>query len=127
MDPITRLNAALEGRYRIGRELGEGRMTTVELVDDLTKEEGAVELLRLRDELDALDGKPRPIAPSARWLGVLTVPLLIAIWMIEPPLLVFYAAFVLGMPLLSALFTWDLRLRRRREILSRIRHMEDPQ
>ena len=23
-DPITRLNAALEGRYRIERELGEG-------------------------------------------------------------------------------------------------------
>ncbi len=26
MDPITRLNAALEGRYRIERELGEGGM-----------------------------------------------------------------------------------------------------
>jgi len=25
-DPITRLNAALEGRYAIERELGEGRM-----------------------------------------------------------------------------------------------------
>ncbi len=25
-DPITRLNAALEGRYRIESELGEGRM-----------------------------------------------------------------------------------------------------
>ncbi len=25
-DPITRLNAALEGRYQIERELGEGRM-----------------------------------------------------------------------------------------------------
>ncbi len=25
-DPITRLNAALEGRYRIERELGEGRL-----------------------------------------------------------------------------------------------------
>ena len=25
-NPITRLNAALEGRYRIGRELGEGGM-----------------------------------------------------------------------------------------------------
>ena len=24
-DPVTRLNAALEGRYRIERELGEGR------------------------------------------------------------------------------------------------------
>ena len=25
-DPITRLNAAIEGRYRIERELGEGGM-----------------------------------------------------------------------------------------------------
>ena len=25
-DPITRLNAALEGRYRIEREIGERRM-----------------------------------------------------------------------------------------------------
>ena len=28
-DPITRLNAALEGRSRIERELGEGGMATV--------------------------------------------------------------------------------------------------
>jgi hypothetical protein len=28
-DPITRLNAALEGRYFIERELGEGGMATV--------------------------------------------------------------------------------------------------
>jgi hypothetical protein len=26
-DPITRLNAALEGRYRIERELGGGRLS----------------------------------------------------------------------------------------------------
>ena len=28
-DPVTRLNAALEGRYQIERVLGEGGMATV--------------------------------------------------------------------------------------------------
>ncbi len=37
-DPITRLNAALEGRYAIERELSEGRMATVYLGDDLRHE-----------------------------------------------------------------------------------------
>ncbi len=33
-DPVARLNAALEGRYAIERELGEGWMATVYLADD---------------------------------------------------------------------------------------------
>ena len=34
-DPVIRLNAALEGRYRIDREIGEGGMATVCLAKDL--------------------------------------------------------------------------------------------
>ena len=34
-DPITRLNAALDGCYCIERETGEGGMATVYLADDL--------------------------------------------------------------------------------------------
>ena len=36
-EPITRLNAALEGRYTIERELGEGAMAVVYLARDATK------------------------------------------------------------------------------------------
>ena len=34
-DPVTRLNAALEGRYAIEREPGQGGMATVYLAKDL--------------------------------------------------------------------------------------------
>jgi hypothetical protein len=34
-DPITRLNAALEGRYRVEREIGEDGMAVVYLAEDL--------------------------------------------------------------------------------------------
>ena len=47
-DPITRLNAALKGRYAIKRELGEGGMATVYLADDVKhRRKVAVKVLRL--------------------------------------------------------------------------------
>ena len=54
MDPITRLNAALEGRYRIERELGEGGMATIYLAEDLKhRREVAVKVLEAEVESDA--------------------------------------------------------------------------
>ena len=61
MDPVTRLNAALEGRYRIERQLGEGGMATVYLADDL-KHERRVALKVLKPELAAVVGAERFLA-----------------------------------------------------------------
>ncbi len=60
-DPITRLNAALEGRYRIERQLGEGGMATVYLADDL-KHERKVAVKVLKPELAAVVGAERFLA-----------------------------------------------------------------
>jgi serine/threonine-protein kinase len=57
-DVITRLNAALEGRYRIERELGEGGMATVYLADDL-KHDRQVAIKVLKPELAAVVGGER--------------------------------------------------------------------
>jgi serine/threonine-protein kinase len=57
-DPITRLNAALEGRYIIERELGEGGMATVYLAADL-KHERKVAVKVLKPELAAVVGAER--------------------------------------------------------------------
>lgn len=57
-DIANRLNAALEGRYRIERELGTGGMATVFLADDL-KHDRKVALKVLKPELAAVLGAER--------------------------------------------------------------------
>ena len=57
-DPITRLNAALEGRYTIERELGQGGMATVYLADDV-RHRRKVALKVLRPDLAATLGTER--------------------------------------------------------------------
>ncbi len=64
-DAITRLNAALEGRYRIESELGEGGMATVYLADDV-KHERKVALKVLKPELAAVVGAERFLADLTR-------------------------------------------------------------
>ena len=58
-DPITRLHAALEGRYRVERELDEGGMATVYVADDPRNE-------RVRDQsaVDSPTGTRRGEWPS---------------------------------------------------------------
>ena len=60
-DPVTRLNAALESRYAIERELGEGGMATVYLAEDL-KHNRKVALKVLKPELAAVVGAGRFLA-----------------------------------------------------------------
>ena len=60
-DMAERLKAALEGRYAIERELGEGGMATVYLADDL-KHNRKVALKVLKPELAAVVGAERFLA-----------------------------------------------------------------
>ncbi|NNL29822.1 MAG: protein kinase [Gemmatimonadetes bacterium] len=57
-DVIARLNAALQGRYEVQGELGEGGMATVYLADDL-KHNRKVALKVLKPELAAVVGADR--------------------------------------------------------------------
>ena len=60
-DPINRLNAALEGRYRVEREIGEGGMAVVYVAEDL-RHERKVALKVLKPELAAVVGAERFLA-----------------------------------------------------------------
>ena len=60
-DPLSRLSAALTGRYRVERALGEGGMATVYLAEDL-KHHRSVALKVLKPELAAVVGASRFLA-----------------------------------------------------------------
>jgi len=57
-DPIDRLNAALAGRYRLERELGQGGMATVYVAEDI-RHHRRVAVKVLRPELSAAIGPDR--------------------------------------------------------------------
>ena len=57
-DPISRLDAALSGRYSVERQVGEGGMATVYLADDL-KHDRKVALKVLKPELAVVVGAER--------------------------------------------------------------------
>ena len=67
-DAINRLNAALEGRYAIERELGEGGMATVYLAEDL-KHQRKVALKVLKPELAAVVGAEAESGPACGAIG----------------------------------------------------------
>jgi eukaryotic-like serine/threonine-protein kinase len=71
-DQLTRLNAALTGRYTLERELGRGGMATVYLADDL-KHHRKVALKVLRPELGSILGAER-FAREIRVAAGLTHP-----------------------------------------------------
>jgi serine/threonine-protein kinase len=60
-DPVSRLTAALSGRYEIERELGQGGMATVYLASDVKHQRG-VALKVLKPELAAVIGAERFLA-----------------------------------------------------------------
>ena len=74
-DPISRLNEALEGRYKIERQIGEGGMATVYLAEDL-RHERKVALKVLKPELAAVVGAERFLAEIKTTGGTPDLPLL---------------------------------------------------
>jgi len=68
-DTVSRMNAALQGRYLIEREIGEGGMATVYLADDL-RHERKVALKVLKPELAAAVGAKRFLAEIRTTAGL---------------------------------------------------------